>query len=56
MRRILNLEGIKDAKSEGWISILGTENSFRLLYSLTIVEYLMEDKEKEEDSKEGVVI
>ncbi|EAS02785.2 ubiquitin carboxy-terminal hydrolase (macronuclear) [Tetrahymena thermophila SB210] len=45
VRKVLNLEGVKGNNQPDWSLILDTKNSQRLLYTLTIIEYLMEDNQ-----------
>lgn len=53
VKRILNLEGVKNTQNPEWNSILDTKNSFRLLSTLTLIEYFMEDEdEPAQDSDE----
>jgi len=49
VKKILSLQGVKGISNPDWNGILCTDNSFKLLYSLTIVEYLMEDQEADEN-------
>ena len=49
MEKITKLEGISNEKNEGfWEDLLHTKSNYRLLYNLSIIEYLMEEDEEEE--------
>ncbi|KAL4498387.1 hypothetical protein ABPG72_013193 [Tetrahymena utriculariae] len=52
VRKVLNLEGVKGNNDPDWSLILDTKNSQRLLYTLTIIEYLMEDNQVQSNNSE----
>ncbi|KAL4448730.1 hypothetical protein ABPG74_012819 [Tetrahymena malaccensis] len=52
VRKVLNLEGVKGNNNPDWSLILDTKNSQRLLYTLTIIEYLMEDNQAQSNTSE----
>jgi hypothetical protein len=45
VKRILNLEGVKNSASPNWSALFDNKNTFKLLSTLTLIEYLMEDDE-----------
>lgn len=47
VKKILNLEGVKNTQNADWTSLLGTNNTFRLLSILTLIEYFMEDDDEQ---------
>jgi len=53
---ILVLKGVKDASDRDWSSLLDSSSTYKLLYSLHVLEYLMEDNEteKNESKEEGL--
>ena len=49
MEKITRLEGISNEKNEGfWDDLLHTKSNYKLLYNLSIIEFLMEEDEEEE--------
>lgn len=56
LKRVIYLEGIRNAdeKDKNWELLFDKISKHKLLYSLTLMEYLMEDKEEEnvEEQKE----
>ena len=52
---ILMLKGVKDASDRDWSSLLDSSSTYKLLYSLHVLEYLMEDhgSDKDEDKEGG---
>ena len=51
METVVNLKGIKNEENPNWTNIFNTKSNYKLLYILTIIEYLMEDQENIEDEK-----
>ena len=46
---IVKLDGIKNQEIPDWSKIFDERFTNQMLYTLTIIEYLMEDEEEEED-------
>lgn len=46
---ILLLEGVRDVSGRNWNNFLDANSTYKLLYSLHVLEYLMEDDESEKD-------
>ncbi|EGR29288.1 ubiquitin carboxyl-terminal hydrolase family protein, putative [Ichthyophthirius multifiliis] len=55
MNKVVNLEGVKQVKDRNWNQIFDTQNSYKLLYILTIIEYLMEQQDEENKIINNVV-
>ena len=48
LKRVIYLEGIRNSKEEqNWELLFDKVSKHKLLYSLTLMEYLMEDKDDE---------
>jgi hypothetical protein len=45
VNKILNLESVKNSANPNWKALLDTKNSFKLLSTLILIEYFMEDSE-----------
>ncbi len=39
--KVINLEGIKNSEKKDWSIVFDETSNFKLLYILTIIEYLM---------------
>jgi len=50
---IVQLKGIRDENEKNWNLILNTESTYKLLYSLHAIEYLMEDDGDDEEDEES---
>lgn len=51
VQRILNLQGVRGSENANWNQLLDTKNSFRLLSTLMLIEYLMEDDQTSASNK-----
>jgi len=50
---IVSLKGIREAEQKNWDHILDSSSTYKMLYALHVIEYLMEDEgEIEDESKE----
>lgn len=48
LKKVMNLEGVKDVNSPNWSLLLDINNNYLLLYCLNVFEYLMEDESAKE--------
>jgi hypothetical protein len=44
LESIISLEGVRESKPPNWDALLSAKSSYRLLYSLSVIEHLMEDE------------
>ena len=54
MEKVLSLEGIINTENTDWSHVFDESSNFKLLYILTIIEYMMEDDEEETESSSMV--
>jgi len=53
---IISLKGVRDSETKNWNNILDSVSTYKLLYALHVMEYLMEEESSEiskEDESEG---
>ena len=53
MEQVIKLEGIRNSEKPDWSQIFDANSNYKLLYILTIIEFLMEDDEEEENKKQN---